>query len=109
MNLETSSQQQSKTFSIKSPSQKFQFGDSDNWMMKIKSSNYKVYFDQIYTTGFIDNGGFTGILPRHRAGTGYAANVAFFDGHTEAVPKEETYFYGSGAADKIAERWKIFY
>ncbi|MEX2213281.1 MAG: type II secretion system protein [Phycisphaeraceae bacterium] len=90
---------------IVSPSSKFQFADGDNWWMNSANSDYKRFFD----LGIIDNGGWGGLLPRHRRGNDDVANIAFYDAHVEAVKKEETFYYGTGAADLNKKRWDLAY
>lgn len=86
--------------SVQNPSGKFQFADGDNWWMGSWGSDYKFYFDN----GFVDHGGWGGLLPRHDLGKGAFANVAFYDNHVESVPKEETFYYSSGPDGASADQ-----
>ncbi len=86
------------TTSIANPSMKFQFADGDNWWMNSRFSDYKIFFE----TGAIDHGGWGGMLPRHDTGNGEFANIAFYDNHVAATPKEEIFFYAAGPNGETA-------
>lgn len=91
---------------IVAPARKVQFGDSDGWWMHESTANYKVYTD----LGTVDHGGWSGLVPRHVAGGGTPGmNIAFWDGHVDWLPTEQTFFYTSGTTPNAQLNHEMWY
>jgi prepilin-type processing-associated H-X9-DG protein/prepilin-type N-terminal cleavage/methylation domain-containing protein len=84
---------------IKVPSEKAAFVDCGDWQVGMNGADYNKFWD-----------------PRGPEARPYVhyrhndkANIGFYDGHAETVPKQQAYHYGSKAEHKNRELWDQLY
>jgi prepilin-type processing-associated H-X9-DG protein len=82
-----------RELAIRNPSGRLMFTDSQNWYIAGENGDYRNNWDDL-NTGH-ETFWKSGVMYRHSEG----ANVAFFDGHSEYLPKEKMYYYQPNSDD----------